>query len=246
MLSCLTSYCFPLSPKHLLASSNTSTSGRPTEVASQYRKIDETWFYDGSKPTYTEPTEYLGSHGTGELHEEFGSGEYLDRNAMRQAQLAVATELPTENLRYLPLHILTLTNVAVDAGPFFRWFDPDKVKEVTFKSGCFDTGFYLPDNMRNSVLVSGPQRPKKLEGATRPDLGGSMVIKPGDLKVVTLKKGQVVKREDWDGKNHLPDEAKGEGVAQATTASGSGAGEKKGLKHKVSQMMGLGKKGAKE
>jgi hypothetical protein len=37
---------------------------------------------------------------------------------MKQASVAVATELPVENVRYLPITHLTLTNFAVDAGPF--------------------------------------------------------------------------------------------------------------------------------
>ncbi|ETI28994.1 hypothetical protein G647_01446 [Cladophialophora carrionii CBS 160.54] len=86
----------------------------------QYKKIDSNWAYDGSKPCYTEPTEYLGgSEGSGELHPQFGSGEYLDRTAMKQAQAAaVKEELPAANKRHLPIQTLTLSNFAVDAGPF--------------------------------------------------------------------------------------------------------------------------------
>lgn len=52
------------------------------------------------------------------MHPEFGSGEYLDRNAMKQAQAAVKDELKTGNMRYLPVKNLTLGNFAIDAGPF--------------------------------------------------------------------------------------------------------------------------------
>jgi hypothetical protein len=89
-----------------------------TDFKAQYKKIDSNWAFDGSKPCYTEPTEYLGSEGSGELHPEFGCGEYLDRTAMKQAQAAVKEELPAVNKRHLPVQTLTLSNFAVDAGPF--------------------------------------------------------------------------------------------------------------------------------
>lgn len=60
--------------------------------------------------------------------------------------------------------------------------------------------------------------------------------------MVTLSKGKVVKREDWDGKNHLPDPEVGLGGGVAGGVGGGG----KGLKNKVSQMLGVGKKAAKE
>jgi hypothetical protein len=113
--------------------------------------------------------------------------------------------------------------------PQFRWFDPERLKEVIFKGTCWDAGFYLPNEMRRVVVVSGPQKPKPVV---------ARVIKPGELKVVTLSKGKVVKREDWDGKNHLPD-------PEAGVGGGVGGGGK-GLKSKVSQMLGVGKKATKE
>ena len=198
---------------------------RHTDFKPQYKKIDSTWTYDPSKPIYTEPTEYLGAHGSGVLHEEFGSGEYLDRTAIKQAQVASARELPLSNMRYLPVTHLTLANFAVDAGPFFRWFDPDRFKALTFKNTCWDTGFYLPNEMRHDVAVRGPQAPKTVPVSLGIPVG-ARAIKPCELKIVTLSKGKVVKREDWDGKNHLPEEA---------VAGGVGGGG--GLKEKVSQLL---------
>ncbi|OAL22741.1 hypothetical protein AYO20_11140 [Fonsecaea nubica] len=183
----------------------------------KYRKIDETWSYDGSAERQVD-AEYLGFHGNGILHQEFGDGEYLDQQAMKQAQIDVVETLPLENMRYLPISHLTLMNFAVDAGPFFRWFDPKKLVEINFLGQCIDTGFYLPDDMRSHVKVSGP-KPKP-----RPQPMIARVVKPGEVKLVTLKGGMVV-----------PDEP---------TGSGNAAG--KGVKTKLSQMMRLGKKDTKD
>ncbi|OAP62422.1 hypothetical protein AYL99_04625 [Fonsecaea erecta] len=187
------------------------------ESKHKYLKIDETWSYDGSAERQVD-SEYLGSHGKGILHPEFGDGEYLDQQAMKQAQIDVVETLPVENMRYLPISHLTLMNFAVDAGPFFRWFDPKKLVELNFLGQCVDTGFYLPDDMRSVVKVSGP-KPKP-----RPQPMIARVVKPGEVKLVTLKGGKVV-----------PDESTG-----ASNAAG------KGVKTKLSQMMRLGKKDSKE
>ncbi|EXJ61374.1 uncharacterized protein A1O5_11932 [Cladophialophora psammophila CBS 110553] len=183
----------------------------------KYRKIDETWSYDGSSDRQVD-AEYLGSHGEGILHPEFGVGEYLDQHAMKQAQIDVVESLPIDNMRHLPISHLTLMNFAVDAGPFFRWFDPKKLVEITFLGQCIDTGFYLPDNMRFLVKATGPKpRPCPQPMVAR-------VVKPGEVKLVTLKGGKVVPQEPTGG------------VAVAG----------KGVKTKLSQMMRLGKKDSKE
>jgi hypothetical protein len=60
--------------------------------------------------------------------------------------------------------------------------------------------------MRKVVAVRGPQPPKAV---VKPSLSPAapaptaVAIEPDELKVVTLSKGKVVKREAWDGKNHL-------------------------------------------
>ncbi|EXJ65038.1 hypothetical protein A1O7_01377 [Cladophialophora yegresii CBS 114405] len=199
------------------------------DFKAQYKKIDSTWAYDGSKPSYPEPTEYmyLGLEGSGELHPDFGSGEYLDRTAMRQAQAAVKDGVGVAVKRHLPIQSLTLSNFVVDAGPFFRWFDPERLREVIFTGTCWDAGFYLPNEMRRGVRAEGPQKPKPLV---------ARVIKPGEAKVVSLSQGKLVKREDWDGENHLPDPEPGIG-----DASGG-----RDLKTKVSQISGVGKQATNE
>lgn len=59
--------------------------------------------------------------------------------------------------------------------------------------------------MREAVAVRGPQGPKLDMSALPAALRAEMAAKGlglDDLKVVTLSKGKVVKREAWDGKNH--------------------------------------------
>ncbi|KIX95903.1 uncharacterized protein Z520_08158 [Fonsecaea multimorphosa CBS 102226] len=187
----------------------------------KYLKIDEKWSYN---PTSSDrqvevDAEYLGSHGKGILHQEFGDGEYLDQQAMKQAQIDIVETLPVENMRYLPISHLTLMNFAIDAGPFFRWFDPHKLVELTFLGQCIDTGFYLPDDMRSVVKVNSP-KPKP-----RPQPMIARVVKPGEVKLVTLKGGKVVPEEP-------------------STSNNNAAG--KGVKTKLSQMMRLGKKDSKD
>ncbi|KAJ9605061.1 hypothetical protein H2200_010451 [Cladophialophora chaetospira] len=220
------------------------------DFKNQYKKIDTTWSFDNDRVIYDEPSEYLGSHGIGELHPEFGSGEYLDRNAMKQAQATASNELKVAKIQYLPIVNLTLTNFAVDAGPFFRFFDPACFKEVTFKGTCWDAGFFLPNEMRKTVAVRGPQAPKSEPGmdlsALPASLRAEMAAKGlglGDLKVVTLSKGKVVKREAWDGKNHLPEPPAPTG---GESSVGGGVGGGKSLKGKVNQMLGVGKNAARE
>ena len=61
------------------------------------------------------------------------------------------------NLRYLPIVKLVLAGFVVDAGPFFRWFNPMRLRQIKFKHGCIDAGFALPSHMSNLVTVSWPE-----------------------------------------------------------------------------------------
>ena len=69
---------------------------------------------------YIDPSisQYLGHHGEGILHDEFGEGEYLDSQAIKMSQQDVARDLPFNNLRYLPIEQLTLMNFVIDGGAF--------------------------------------------------------------------------------------------------------------------------------
>ncbi len=134
-----------------------------------------------------EEPEYLGSHGSGVLHEEFGNGEYLDTQAIMIAQLEIAEEIPESNLRYLPVKKLTLLNFVIDSGPILRWFDPEKLQEINLKYGCVDAGMHLSEAMQH-VRVLSP-KPRTLVGMAR-------VVTPGELKIIELKKGKFISRSD--------------------------------------------------
>ena len=149
-----------------------------------YSVINDFWSCKPIVEEVEEP-EYLGHHGVGQLHEEFGCGEYLDTQAIKTAQLTCGEHLPPSNLRYLPIKKLTLMNFVVDSGPILRWFDPAKLEEITFKEGCIDTGFRLTENMKH-VKVQSPM--------PEVSLAPPRVVRPGELKIVDLKKGKVVSR----------------------------------------------------
>lgn len=150
------------------------------DIMHKYRKIDTNWTLD--RLSHNKGVcEYLGSHGSGTLHEEFGDGEYLDQQAMKASQLDVLKHLTVENIRYLPITHLTLMNFAVDGGPFYRWFDPKKFKEITFKGDCIDTGFSLPEEMVATVRVNSPK-----------PVAAARWVRPGEVKLVEIKGGKVV------------------------------------------------------
>ena len=86
-------------------------------------------------------------------------------------------------VRYLPIVKLTLMGFVVDAGPV-KWFDPQRLRQITFRHGCVDAGFSLPDRMADLIKIHVPK-----PGSTM----NVSEVTPKDVKVVTLKKGLVVK-----------------------------------------------------
>ncbi|KAJ9614891.1 hypothetical protein H2204_014330 [Knufia peltigerae] len=184
------------------------------DIAHKYPQIDADWTYN-PRGAPNGPIEYLGAHGKGVLHEEFGDGEYLDQQAIKASQLDVYKILPIENVRFLPVTHLTLMNFVVDAGPFYRWFDPKKLQEITLKSGCIDAGFYLPQEMRSAVIVKSPK-----------PLAPPRWVKPGEVKLIDIKK----KKTPTTGTDVVKAEAKapeGKGEAKAPEVKadpGGGAG----------------------
>lgn len=90
--------------------------------------------------------------------------------------------------------------------------------------------------------MRGPQGPKLDVSALPASLQAAMAargIGPGELKVVTLSKGKVVKWEAWDGVNHLLPDAPAAPIGESSVGGGvGGGGGGKGLKNKVSQMLG--------
>lgn len=145
----------------------------------RFHLVDDKWFYNAVGEEHSKYCEYLGHHGEGVLHEEFGHGEYLDQQAIKMAQISAGTELPEESLRFLPITHLTLKNFVVDAGPFFRWFDLKELQEIVFRGKCVDAGFYLPPDTRIAVKVDVPKPRNVARG-----------VKPGEIKLVDIKRCQ--------------------------------------------------------
>ena len=162
------------------------------------RSIDSSWSLDNSFGFDPDISEYLGHHGDGTLHEEFGEGEYLDSQAINMAQDEHFQSLPFNNTRYLPIEKLTLVNFCVDGGSFRRWFDPKRLQEIEFRYGCVDAGFYLAEDFSH-IEVTSPQ-PKSVHQYGR-------TPRPGDLKIVEFKEGKIVGRRiasQAKGGLHLP------------------------------------------
>lgn len=131
---------------------------------------------------------YLGHHGDGILHDEFGDGVNLDQQAMKLAHEAVFGA-DNKEIHLLQVSKLVLMGFVIDASSFFRWFDANRLRTVVLKDNCFDAGFALPPAMR---------------GKTQVLLGGGLVekqkimdraMKPGEARIVRLSKGKVVDEE---------------------------------------------------
>jgi hypothetical protein len=58
------------------------------DIKHKYRTIDDKWSYVVRLSDNQVHSEYLGAHGDGTLHEEFGEGEYLDQHAVSPSSLA--------------------------------------------------------------------------------------------------------------------------------------------------------------
>jgi hypothetical protein len=98
------------------------------------------------------------------------------------------------NIRYLPIARLVLAGFVVDAGPFFRWFKPIRLRNIEFKHGCIDAGFALPSPMSNSVTVTWPGKPPprdKIITVTRVD--------PQNVKRVRLKRKSSLRGSETSG-----------------------------------------------
>lgn len=90
------------------------------------------------------------------------------------------------SLRYLPIVKLVLAGFVVDAGPFFRWFNPMRLRKVEFAHGCIDAGFALPSHMHNLVTVSWPGHPPEECKLIR-----VMKMSQQDLKHILLSKTSI-------------------------------------------------------
>lgn len=121
-----------------------------------------------------------GEQQDGSLCDSAGSGEYLDKNAMGSARSFVAAQ--GVKLHYLPIVKLVLAGFVVDAGPFFQWFNPMRLRHIEFKYGCIDAGFALPSHMTNLVSIFWPGK-TEAEGHTMT----ISRIRQDDIKTIWLK-----------------------------------------------------------
>jgi hypothetical protein len=157
------------------------------EALPQCMKVNKGWIFPTPIPGWASAT-YLGHHGEGILHNEFGDGEYLDSRAMELAHEDVFGA-NSHGLHLLGISKLTIMGFVIDSGPFLRWFDAQKLRTIVLKDNCFDAGFFLPPAMRGMthVLLGGSLvEQQKLKG---------QVIRPGEVRIVTLSQGRVVDEE---------------------------------------------------
>ena len=127
---------------------------------------------------------FSGRRGDGELHPDFGYGEYLDKLAIEKAKvLALAMGHPAHRLT---IKKLTLNGFVVDADPFLQWFDPKKLHIIQFKGHCIDAGFWLSKAMQNIVVLT----PRKIDRTAVP-VGIVDIDMPKDVNVVELNSGNV-------------------------------------------------------
>jgi hypothetical protein len=129
-----------------------------------------------------------GEQGGGSVCVSIGTGEYLDKEAMASARSLVSCQ--GVNLRYLPVVKLVLAGFVVDAGPFFRWFNPMRLRHVDFKYGCIDAGFALPSHMSSLVTVSWPRKQsREIQAVT------ILRIQQHDIKSVYLQGKSTMTRQ---------------------------------------------------
>ena len=95
------------------------------------------------------------------------------------------------NLRYLPVVKLVLAGFVVDAGPFFRWFNPMRLRHIEFKYGCIDAGFALLSHMSNLVTVAWPEKPHQESQTITISR-----IRRHNIKAICLKVNPSVSRQD--------------------------------------------------
>ncbi|RMD43898.1 hypothetical protein DV735_g1247, partial [Chaetothyriales sp. CBS 134920] len=188
-----------------------------------HQVIDGAWALNNGYRNDLAISEYLGHHGEGILHEEFGEGEYLDSQAIKMARQKVLRSLPFNNERFLPVEKLSLERFVVDGGAFARWFDPRRLREIEFRDRCVDAGLYLNPEMCHVKITAptGCHRHQLCHHQRLCRLPMGRAVKMGELKTVDLKKGRVISRKDArTGKEEL-----------------DGAQKLPGLKAKMSQFM---------
>lgn len=119
------------------------------------------------------------------MNQRLGYGEYLDKQAIAQALKDVPS--PNVKMTRLPIVTLTLSGFVVDAGPFRRWFDPQRLRHIHFGRDCVDAGFALPVHMAKNIEVTWPKQ-KVQKKAVEMSLTG---FTRADVNLVKLRKRKV-------------------------------------------------------
>lgn len=123
----------------------------------------------------------------GRIFKQYGDAEYLDNCVIELAKPNLKPNHPEYNTwmaRLLPIVHLTLRGFVVDAVPFCSCFDADKLRSITF-TDCYDTGFYLPNNMEHVRLHFGSDDKRKA-------IGGRRVSTDQEVKRLTYKDGKKI------------------------------------------------------
>ena len=102
--------------------------------------------------------------------------------------------LPGQPDARLGIEELVLAGFVVDSQPFQKCFDMTKLKKIEFAHDCIDAGFSLSSKQckKTEIVVPTGKPPTFME---------AVMHKLKDLKIVTLSKGQVIKRESYWGLN---------------------------------------------
>lgn len=92
-----------------------------------------------------------------------------------------------ETSHRLSIKKLTLSGFVVDADPLLQWFDPKKLRCIQFKGRCIDAGFWLPEAMKDVVVLY----PRKIDLAPVP-AGLVKIDMAKDVSVLELKNGKAM------------------------------------------------------
>lgn len=146
------------------------------------------FFFDGRGP----PNFFSGDNGKGILERRIGTGAYFDILCIKLGRddALRATAKPHPFPERLPIKSLILSGFAVDDNAFFKYFDPEKLRNVTFRDRCVSFGLALPTYMRENVQVtwpSGPAKKRQGSGHTIERAVRGRNVRAEEIKVVDIK-----------------------------------------------------------
>lgn len=124
-------------------------------------------------------------NGDGTLHNDIGTGEYLDKRIIESSRLLARMMGPTNSR--LSIVVIRLAGFVVDGDPFDLWFEPHRLRRIQFKHNCVDAGFYLGEFMKDTVEVIFPKKAVPNTAQI-----GRVVDLAKELKVIELRKGRKI------------------------------------------------------